>query len=127
MSKNFDQVTIVGNVGRDPEMRYTPSGAAVTSFSVAVNGTRGEEKITKWFHVYTWGKQAEVCNQYVSKGMSVLVVGELQADKATGAPRIWNDKNGAPKASFEINASTVRFLGGGKKQEYEQEEEDIPF
>jgi single-strand DNA-binding protein len=125
MSGNYDQTIIVGNVGKEPEMRYTPSGTAVTSFSVAVNSTRGEAKITKWFRVSAWGKQAEVCHQYVTKGMSVLVAGELVADPATGAPRIWNNQAGDPQVSFEINASTVRFLSGGKgKQENEQPLDD---
>lgn len=131
MSGNFEQTIIVGNVGREPEMRYTPSGTAVTSFTVAVNSQRGETKITKWFRVAAWGKQAETCHQYVTKGMSVLVVGELTADPATGAPKIWTNKDGAPQVSFEINASTVRFLSGGKgKQEQQQDappEEDLPF
>lgn len=130
MSGNFEQTIIVGNVGRDPEMRYTPSGTAVTSFSVAVNSQRGDEKITKWFRVVAWGKHAEVCNQYVVKGMSVLVAGELNADKETGAPKIWTNKDGNPQASFEINASTIRFLSGGKgKMEQQQDapQEDFPF
>lgn len=132
MSGNFEQIIIVGNVGREPEMRYTPSGTAVTSFSVAVNSQRGDEKITKWFRVVAWGKQAEICHQYIVKGMSVLVVGELTADPKTGAPKIWTNKDGEPQVSFEINASTVRFLGGGKgkveqQQQTANEEEDLPF
>lgn len=131
MSGNYEQITIVGNVGRDPEMRYTPSGTAVTSFSVAVNSTRGDEKLTKWFRVTAWGKQAETCHQYVTKGMSVLVTGELQADKDTGNPKIWTDKEGNSKTAFEVNASTVRFLSGGKKQEGGEQpanvEDEFPF
>ena len=111
----YQSLTIVGNVGRDPEMRYTPSGAAVTSFSVATSrqytNNAGETvKETVWFRVTTWGKQAEVCNQYVKKGMKVLVEGRLTADPATGGPRIWNAQDGTARASFEVNAQTVRFL-----------------
>lgn len=131
---NYQQTIIVGNVGKDPEMRYTPSGTAVTSFSVAVNSERGDTKITTWFRVSAWGKQAEVCHQYVTKGMSVLVAGELVADAKTGAPRIWTNKDGEPQTSFELNASTVRFLGGGQRKEVKDEspdvdlpDEDLPF
>ena len=85
----YHTIIIVGNVGKDPEMRYTPSGQAVTSFSIATNrqyttGNGEQVKETVWFRVTTWGKQAEVCNQYVKKGMKVLVEGRLTPDKATG-------------------------------------------
>lgn len=110
----YHTVIIVGNVGRDAEMRYTPSGAAVASFSVATNrqytASSGEQvKETIWFRVSAWGKQAEVCNQYVKKGMKVLVEGRLTADPNTGGPRIW-ERNGTFKASFEVTAGTIRFL-----------------
>ena len=100
----YHHLVIVGNVGKDAEMRFTPSGQAVTSFSVATNreyknATNGETvKETIWFRVTTWGKQAEVCNQYVKKGMKVLVDGRLSPDKETGGPRVWDSK-GTPKAS----------------------------
>ncbi|MFH2102290.1 MAG: single-stranded DNA-binding protein [Chloroflexota bacterium] len=111
----YHTIIIVGNLGRDPEMRYTPSGQAVTSFSVATNrqytNNSGETiKETVWFRVSAWGKQAETCNQYLRKGSKVLVEGRLTADGSTGGPRIWNDQAGQPRASFEINAQTVRFL-----------------
>ena len=128
---SYQKTIIVGNVGKEPEMRYIPSGTAVTSFSVAVNTKHGEEKITLWYRVTAWGKLAETCQQYVSKGMTVVVEGELTADKDTGAPRIWTKKDGSPATSFEINASTVRFLSGGKgKQEQNQEadtDKEFPF
>jgi single-strand DNA-binding protein len=113
----YHTLVIVGNVGKDPEMRYTPSGQAVTSFSVASNrqyttGNGEQVKETIWFRVTTWGKQAEVCNQYVKKGMKVLVEGRLTPDKATGGPRVWTKQDGSAGASFEVNASTVRFLSG---------------
>jgi single-strand DNA-binding protein len=130
------QIEVIGNVGKDPEMRFIPSGTAVCSFSVAANSqytnSQGEQvKETVWFRVTTWGKQAEVCKQYVTKGMLVLVIGKLTPDKATGGPRIWTTSDGKPAASFEVNASTVRFLSGGKgKAEQQQDappEEDLPF
>ena len=87
----YHTIIIVGNVGKDPEMRYTPSGQAVTSFSVATNrqytaGNGEQVKETIWFRVSTWGKTAEVCNQYVKKGSKVLVEGRLTPDKNTGGP-----------------------------------------
>lgn len=108
----YHTIIIVGNVGKDAEMRYTPSGAAVASFSVATNrqytSSNGEQvKETVWFRVSAWGKQAEVCNTYVKKGMKVLVEGRLTSDKDTGGPRVYGDP---PKASYEVSAGTVRFL-----------------
>jgi single-strand DNA-binding protein len=110
----YHTIIIVGNLGREPEMRYTPSGQPVTSFSIASNRSymnTGGEKVdeTIWFRVTTWGKQAETCNQFLHKGSRVLVEGRLTPDK-NGGPRIWTNKDGQPAASFEINASTVRFL-----------------
>ncbi len=111
----YHTIIIVGNVGRDPEMRYTPSGQAVTSFSVATNrqysNNNGETiKETVWFRISAWGKQAEICNQYLKKGSKVLVEGRLTPDKETGGPRIWNGQDGAARASYEVTAQTVRFL-----------------
>jgi single-strand DNA-binding protein len=141
----YQTIIIVGNVGRDPEMRYTPSGQAVTSFSVATNrqysNNNGETvKETVWFRVSAWGKQAETCNQYLKKGSKVLVEGRMTADPATGGPRIWNAQDGSPRASFEVSAQTVRFLssrteteGGGTSSAPTADdsvaptEEDIPF
>lgn len=140
----YHTLIIVGNVGKDPEMRYTPSGQAVTSFSVATNrqyttGNGEQVKETVWFRVTTWGKQAEVCNQYVKKGMKVLVEGRLTPDKATGGPRVWTRNDGSPAASFEVTAGTVRFLssrgemsdtptqGSGYDSAEIPPEDDIPF
>lgn len=135
----WHQIIIVGNVGKDPEMRYTPSGQAVTSFSVATNrsyttGNGEQVKETIWFRVSTWGKQAEVCNQYVKAGNRVLVEGRLTPDKVTGGPRIWGKSDGSSGASFEVNASTVRFLSQRNEGQPEQHEgtqipveDDIPF
>jgi single-strand DNA-binding protein len=139
----YHTIIIVGNVGRDPEMRYTPSGQAVTSFSVATNrqytANNGEQvKETIWFRVSAWGKQAEICNQYLKKGSKVLVEGRLTPDPATGGPRVWTKQDGSSGASFEITASTVRFLstrgegeGGGMGGDAAfvgaPSEDDIPF
>ena len=140
----YSTIIIVGNVGKDPEMRYTPSGQAVTSFSVATNrgytNNNGEQvKETTWFRVSAWGKQAETCNQYLKKGSKVLVEGRLTSDPATGGPRIWQAQDGTSRASFEVNAGTVRFLssrgetdgsapsGGDEGGFSEPAEDDIPF
>jgi single-strand DNA-binding protein len=142
----YQTIIIAGNVGRDPEMRYTPSGQAVTSFSVATNrqytNNNGEQvKETIWFRVSAWGKTGETCNQYLKKGSKVLVEGRLTADPATGGPRIWKAQDGSSRASFEVSASTVRFLssrsenegsGAGSAPAMEDgsapmENEDIPF
>lgn len=136
----YHTIIIVGNLGRDPEMRYTPSGSAVTNFSVATNrqytssdGTPVKETI--WFRVSTWGKSAEVCNQYLKRGSKVLVEGRLNPDNATGGPRIWTRQDGTPAASFEISANTVRFLSARGEEESSFPageaapgvEDDIPF
>ncbi|MBM3152552.1 MAG: single-stranded DNA-binding protein [Chloroflexi bacterium] len=141
----FHTVIITGNLGRDPEMRYTPSGQAVTNLSVAVNddytNNNGERvKRTIWFRVSAWGKQAETCNQYLKKGSKVLVEGRLNVDQATGGPRIWTTQDGQSRASFELSAQTVRFLssrtessepgaGGAPAEDgmMPGEEENIPF
>ncbi len=113
----YQQIIIVGNLGRDPEMRYTPSGTPVTSLNVATNrkytGSDGQVvKETTWFRVSVFGKQAEACAQYLKKGSSVLVEGRLQSDPKTGGPRVFNRQDGTMGASFEIFANTVRFMSG---------------
>ena len=113
----FHSLVIVGNLGRDPEMRYMPDGRPVTNLSVATNRTytsaSGEQvKETTWFRVSVFGKQAESCNQYLSKGRLVLIEGRLQGDKETGGPRVWQSQDGSYRASYEVVATTVRFLGG---------------
>ncbi len=141
----YHTIIIVGNLGKDPEMRYTPSGQAVTSFSVATNrkytSSNGEQvNETIWFRVSAWGKTAEICNQYLKKGSKVLVEGRLTPDKNTGGPRIWQKQDGTSGASFEVTAGTVRFLtsrgegdsGGGAPATDAGDfsgpaEDDIPF
>lgn len=136
----YQQITIIGNVGRDPEMRYTPSGVPVTNFSVAVNeswtsedGQRHDKTI--WFRVSAWRRQAEICNQYLTKGRRVLVVGEMQE------PNVWTDQSGSPRAGLDMTARLVRFLNtraesealasdtdqAGESAAPAGSEEDIPF
>jgi single-strand DNA-binding protein len=117
----FHKVILVGNLGRDPEMRYTPGGQAVTTLSVASNrsytdSSGNQVKQTIWFRISVWGKQAESCHQYLRKGRQVLVEGRLNPDD-NGNPRIWNAQDGTPRASFEVTAETVRFLGTGGRDE----------
>lgn len=111
----YQRLVLVGNLGRDPEMRYTPNGTAVTTFPVATSrrwtdaaGQLKEE--TAWFRVSVFGKQAETCNQYLAKGRKVLVEGELAVDEKTGGPRVYTRKDGTAGASFEVRGNTVRFL-----------------
>lgn len=138
----FHTIIIVGNLGKDPEMRYTPTGQAVTSFSVATSrqypGKDGAMvKETIWFRVSAWGKQAETCNQYLKKGSKVLVEGRLQPDAATGGPRTYTRQDGTSGASYDVTAGTVRFLTsraeggeGGEGHEMAEPgggEDEIPF
>ena len=110
----YHKLTIVGYLGRDPEMRYTPDGTAVTNFSVAStrrwnnpDGSKGEE--TTWFRVAAWRRQAETAAQYLHKGSLVLVEGRLNPNQH-GNPRVWKGEDGQPHASFEVTAETIRFL-----------------
>ncbi len=133
----YQKTIIVGNLGRDPEMRYTPSGTAVTNFSVAVSrrwtgrdGTQQEK--TTWFRVAAWEKLAELSNQYLSKGRRVLVEGEVDASA-------WQGQDGQPRASLELTARNIQFLGGpNQDSDFEgsslaegegsaTSEEEIPF
>lgn len=135
----FHRVILLGNLGGDPVMRYTPNGTPVTNFNVATNerwvDQSGETQArTTWWRVTVWGKQAEICNEYLSKGRQVLVEGTLVADPSTGGPRIWTDQNGNPRASFEVRARVVRFVGGRGEApgveagvELPESEEDLPF
>ena len=139
----YQKLIIVGNLGRDPEMRYTSDGTPVTNFSVATNrrwtnadGSQGEE--TVWFRVSAWRRLAEVCNEYLERGRQVLVEGRLQPDTETGGPRVWTGRDGEARASYEMTALAVKFLGragvaptaGGPGMEEEpppEGEDEIPF
>jgi len=131
----YHEIIIVGNLGKDPEMRYLPSGKAVTNFNVAANrqytGSDGAQvKETIWFRITVWEKQAENCNQYLHRGSKVLVVGRLTPDPETGGPRLWKNNQGYAAASFEVTASTVRFLsskGEGDGENGKEGREGIPM
>jgi single-strand DNA-binding protein len=126
---SLNKVILIGNIGNDPEMRYTPNGNPVTSFSMATNyyyttssGERREE--TDWFRVTVWGKQAESCNQYLSKGRQVYVEGRLHA-------RNWEGQDGQMRTSLEVTANRVLFIDrqnlAAIPEEGELEPKDIPF
>jgi single-strand DNA-binding protein len=100
----FAQVTIVGNLGKDAEMRYTPGGKPVTSFSVAVSEKRGDNEETTWWRVSCWDRLAEVAGQYLTKGSKVLVVGNRIK------VRTYVDKGVETKASLEVTAIDIKFL-----------------
>ena len=130
----YQQITIVGNLGRDPEMRYTASGTPVTSFSVAVSrqwtGQDGQkQEKTVWFRVTAWRQLAELCSQYLAKGRKVLVVGEMEESS------IWTDKQGNARSSLEVTAREVKFLGqrdeeghfAASGQDAQDGQEEIPF
>ncbi len=109
----INKVIIVGNLGRDPEVSYMPSGAAVAKFSVATSETwndknTGEKKErTEWHNIVAWDKLGEICGKYLSKGRQVYVEGKLQTRK-------WQDKEGSDRYTTEIVAQTVQFLGGNR-------------
>ncbi len=100
---NFNDLTIIGHVGRDAEMKHTPTGKLVTNFSVAVNDRRGGELVTQWFEVTTWEKLAETCNEHVTKGMQVLVQGRVSIEK-------WVGNDNVNQARLAVNAFRVEFL-----------------
>ena len=109
---SLSKVILVGNLGRDPELRYTQNGTAVCQLSVATTraytnrNTNNRVEETEWHRVVVWGKQGEHCNQYLSKGRQVYVEGRLQT-------RSYEDKEGIKRYSTEVVADTVQFLGGG--------------
>jgi len=128
----YQKVVLIGNLGQDPEMRYTPGGTAVTHFSVATTskiskGTNSEcpdgwkesyngknWELTTWWRVTAWRQLGEICNQYLSKGRQVYVEGEARGTAVNGVqnPRVWTGNDGVTRASFEITARVVKFLSG---------------
>jgi single-strand DNA-binding protein len=128
MSRGLNKVMVIGNIGRDPEMRYTPSGKPVTSFSLASSrswtapdGERREE--TEWFNVVAWGNLAEICNQILAKSQQVYIEGRLQT-------RSWEDDNGQRHFRTEVVANEMIILGPRTKDRQAKsngDEEDIAF
>lgn len=125
---SVNKVILIGNVGSEPEMRFTPSGKSVANFNLATNRkyTNGEgeqQEETTWFSITVWGKQAEVVNQYVSKGMQVYVEGGIKLHE-------WDGQDGTKHARLDVTANNVIFLSP-KKQDAagggNAEPEDLPF
>ncbi len=130
MSRGLNKVMIIGRLGRDPEMRYTPSGKPVTTFSVAThrswNTSEGERKTeTEWFNVVAWGSLAEICKEYLSKNRLVYIEGRLQT-------RHWDDAEGNKHTSVEIVANEMIMLDERRENDQEpetesNEEDEFPF
>ena len=134
----YQKTVVIGHLGRDPEMRYTPTGVPVTSFNIATtrkwtnqNGEAQEK--TTWFRVTCWRKTAELAAQYLKKGRLVLVEGDIDASAYT-------DREGSPRASLELTATTLKFLGGAREEggapgggpagggeDFPAHEDDLPF
>ena len=130
MSRGLNKVMIIGNLGKDPEMRYTPSGRPVTTFNVATsrswNTSDGERHTeTEWFNVVAWGGLAEICNQYLTKGQQVYIDGRLQS-------RSWNDSDGNHHTSVEVVANEMIMLGNRQSSDDQTDdnqldEDEFPF
>ena len=107
---SLNKAMVLGRLGQDPELKYTPNGTAVCNFSVATsenwNDKSGQkQERTEWHRVVVWGKLAELCNQYLAKGRQAFLEGKIQT-------RSWDDKNGQKRYTTEIVAQTVQFIGG---------------
>lgn len=137
MSKQYNKTTLVGRLGGDPEMRYTPAGTAVTTFNVAANDQYNNDKgepvqVATWFRCSAWGKLGEICNQYLKKGSQVLIEGRLTPDKSTGHPRIWVRQDGTAAADYELKILEIYFLdgksGGATTPQIDPaEDDDVPY
>ena len=145
----FQRVSLIGNVGQDPQMRYTPGGIPVTNFSVATTTTRSKARVeecpkgwkesyngknwqlTTWWRVAVWYDLAETVNQYVTKGQQVYVEGGVtgNAEGGTLNPNVWTGKDGVAKASYEITSRMVKFLGSrnGSSTPPSPQDEDAPM
>lgn len=102
---SFNTITIVGHLGRDPELRYTPQGKSVCDFTIATSEKFRDAEKTTWFRVTVWDRSAESVAQYLKKGSAAYVVGRLSLDE-------WTDKDGNTRQTLAVNASDVKFLGG---------------
>src|SRR5436305_9425576 len=113
---SFNKIILVGNLGRTPELRYTPQSTPVCSFSLATNERRkdkttGENQdLTTWFRVTLWGRQAETASQYLQRGRPVYIEGRLRVEEYT-------DRDGNKRHSLEVNATDMQFIGGGGRGE----------
>ena len=112
---SFNKVILVGNLGRDPELRYTPQGTPVCSFSMATNERRKDKSgemqdQTTWFRITLWGRQAETASQYLTKGRPVYIEGRLRVEE-------WTDRDGKARHTLEVHGTDMQFIGGGRGEE----------
>ncbi len=110
---SFNKITLVGHLGRDPELRYTPQGTAVCNFSMATSEKRRDKSgefqdLTTWFRVTLWGKQGENASKYLTKGSQVYIEGRLRIEE-------WQDRDGKERYTIEVNGSDMQFLGSGSR------------
>lgn len=110
MPSGYNHITVIGHLGQDPDLRFTPQGTPICSFTMAVNSRKKIDDewqdIPLWFKIKVWGKQAEPCSQYLSKGRPALVAGQLEIEN-------WTNRDGKEMTTLVINASAVQFLGDG--------------
>ena len=124
MSRGLNKIMIIGRLGQDPEMRYTPSGRPLTKFQLAANRSwttaDGEKKTeTEWFNIVAWGKLAEICNQYLNKGQQVYIEGRVHT-------RRWQDDDGANHSSMEVITKEMIMLDGRPGEENIADNENLP-
>ncbi len=136
---SFNKVILVGNLGKDPELRYTPQGTPVCNFTMATNERRKDKNgemqdHTLWFRINIWGRQAETASQYLTKGRSVYIEGRLRVDE-------WTDRDGKARYTLEVHATDMQFIGGRaeegtmakaaaaepSREHAEVSDDDIPF
>lgn len=113
---SFNKITIVGNLGKDPELRYTPQGNAVCNFSVATNEKRRDkggdlQDVTTWFRITLWGKQAENASKYLTKGSPIYVEGRLRVEE-------WQDRDGKSRYTLDVQATDMQFIGNSRGDDY---------
>lgn len=129
----YQKLTIAGNLGRDPEMRYLPNGTAVTNLNVATNRvyTKDGQKVTEtsWFRVTLWGATGENANAYLKKGRQVLIEGYLNSDPETGGPRVFTRNDGTAGANYEMTCDRIVYLGGRGEtiEDTNTPEDEVPF
>jgi len=112
---SFNKIIIVGNLGRDPELRYTPQGTAVCNFSMATNEKRRDKSgelqdITTWFKITLWNRQAENASKYLQKGSPVYIEGRLKLDE-------WTDRDGNTRHTLDVTATDMQFISAGARSD----------
>jgi single-strand DNA-binding protein len=117
---SFNKIIIVGNLGKDPELRYTPQGTAVCSFSVATNEKKKDKSgelqdVTTWFRITLWNRQAENASKYLTKGSPVYVEGRLRVEE-------WTDRDGNNRYTLEVQGSDMQFISGGRSDDVSQDQ-----